>query len=100
MKTYRTGFLLALIGNIVLAVVLVGLWLHYRSARPMADAQSKQANSSAQDSMSTSMATPRAPTEAPLVPVQISPQRLHSTAVNTAKVERTFVADELPTTGT
>ncbi len=31
MKTYRTGFLLALIGNIVLAVVLVGLWLHYRS---------------------------------------------------------------------
>ena len=37
MKTYRTGFLLALIGNIVLAVVLVGLWLHYRAAKPMTD---------------------------------------------------------------
>ena len=42
MKTYRTGFLLALIGNIVLAGVLVGLWLHYRSAKPMTDARTKQ----------------------------------------------------------
>ncbi len=58
MKTYRTGFLLALIGNIVLAVVLVGLWLHYRAAKPMADAQTKQANSSAQDSTDTTRNTP------------------------------------------
>src|SRR6266478_5011375 len=99
MKTYRTGFLLALIGNIVLAVVLVGLWLHYRSAKPMADTQTKQANSSAQDSMSTSMAAPPASTEAPLVPVQISPQRLQSIGVKTGKVERKLVADEVRTTG-
>ncbi len=99
MKTYRIGFLLALIGNIVLAVVLVGLWLHYRAAKPMADAETKQANSSKQDSMVTSMATPPASTEAPLVPVQISTQRLQSIGVKTGKVERKSVADEIRTTG-
>jgi len=99
MKTYRTGFLVALIGNIVLAVVLVGLWLHYRSAKPMADAETKQANSSPQESMATSMATPPESTEAPLVPVQISPQRLQSIGVKTREVERKLVADEIRTTG-
>ena len=38
MKTNRTGFLLALIGNVVLAALLVGVWLHYRAANPMAHA--------------------------------------------------------------
>jgi hypothetical protein len=76
MKTYRIGFLLALIGNIVLAVVLVGLWLHYRAAKPMVDEEAQKANSTAQDSMANSMAPPPVPTETPLVPVQISPQRL------------------------
>ena len=99
MKTYRTGFLLALIGNILLAAVLVGLWLHYRAAKPMADAQTKQANSSAQDSMATSMATHPESAEAPLVPVQISPQRLQSIGVKTGAVERKLVADEIRTTG-
>jgi len=99
MKTYRTGFLVALIGNIVLAVVLVGLWLHYRAANPMGDAQTKQVNSSAQDSMANSMAAPPASAEMPLVPVQISPQRLQSIGVKTGNVERKLVADEIRTTG-
>jgi Cu(I)/Ag(I) efflux system membrane fusion protein/cobalt-zinc-cadmium efflux system membrane fusion protein len=99
MKTNRTGFLLALIGNVVLAALLVGVWLHYRTANPMAHAQTQQANYSAQDSMSTSMATPSASTEAPLVPVQISPQRLQSIGVKTGKVERKLVADAVRTTG-
>ena len=99
MKTYRTGFLLALIGNIVLAVVLVGLWLHYRAAKPMSDAQTKQASSSGQDSMATSMAIPPASTEAPLVPVQISSQRLQSIGVTTGEVERRLVEDEIRATG-
>src|SRR5216684_1092643 len=99
MKTYHTGFLLALIGNLVLAVVVVGLWLHYRSAKPMANAETKKANSTAQDSMATSMATPPASTEVPLVPVQISPQRLQSIGVKTGAVQRKLVADEIRTTG-
>src|SRR6266404_1760657 len=99
MKTYRIGFLLALIGNIILAVILVGLWLHYRAPKPMADAETKKANSAAQDSMANSMVSPPASTEAPLVPVQISPQRLQSIGVKTGKVERKSVADEIRTTG-
>jgi Cu(I)/Ag(I) efflux system membrane fusion protein/cobalt-zinc-cadmium efflux system membrane fusion protein len=99
MKTYRTGFLLALIGNIVLAVVLVGAWLHYRAANPMVDAQTKQANSSAQDSMATSMATSPESTEVPLVAMQISPQRLQSIGVKTGRVESKVVEDEIRVTG-
>ncbi len=99
MKTYRAGFLLALIGNIVLAVVLVGLWLHYRAAKPLPGSESKKANSTAQDSMAASMATPPASTETPLVPVQISPQRLQSIGVKTGEVERKLVTDEIRTTG-
>ena len=99
MKTYRTGFLLAIIGNVVLAAVLFGLWLHYRAVKPMADSETKTANSTAQDSMADSMATSLASTEAPLIPVQISPQRLQSIGVKTGKVERKLVADEIRTTG-
>lgn len=99
MKTYRLGFLLALMGNIVLAVVLVGLWLHYRAAKPMAVVETKAPNSSAQDSMANSMAAPPAPTETPLVPVQISPQRLQSIGVKTGEVRRKLVEDEIRTTG-
>jgi RND family efflux transporter MFP subunit len=99
MKIYRTGFLLALMGNIVLAVVLVGLWLHDRAAKPMAGAETKNKNSAAQGSMATSMATPAASTESPLVPVQISPQRLQSIGVKTSEVGHKVVADEIRATG-
>jgi len=95
MKANRTGFLLALIGNIVLAVLLVGVWLHYRSAMPMADTKTKQPNSSSQDSM----ATPAPSTEPSLVPVQISPERLQSIGVKTSRVESKLVEDEIRVTG-
>ena len=99
MKTYRVGFLLALTGNMVLAVVLVGLWLQYRAAKPMANSETKRSNSSAQDSMASSMATPPASIETPLVPVQIAPQRLQSIGVKTGEVERKVVEDEIRATG-
>jgi RND family efflux transporter MFP subunit len=99
MKTFRTGFLLALIGNIVLAVILIGFWLHYRSVKPVSNAETKLPNSAVQDSMANSMAAPPASTEAPLVPVQISPQRLQSIGVATGRVERKMVSDEIRTTG-
>src|SRR6266704_2571179 len=99
MKTYRIGFLAALIGNVVLGVVLVGLWLHYRAVKPMAVSETKITNSSAKDSMADSMATPPASTEAPLVPVQISPQRLQSMGVKIAEVQKKLVEDEIRTTG-
>jgi RND family efflux transporter MFP subunit len=99
MKTYRLGFLLALTGNIVFAVVLVGLWLHYRARKPMANARTKPSTSFAQDSMAGSMTTPPVSTEPLLVPVEISPQRLQSIGVRTGEVQRKLIEDEIRTTG-
>src|ERR1700732_4012663 len=65
----------------------------------MPDAETKPSNSTAQDPMANSMATSPASTEASLVPVQISPQRLQSIGVKTGEVERKLVADEIRTTG-
>ncbi len=96
MKTYRTGFLLALVGNILLAIVLVGLWLHFRKATPAPDMGLQTPNSTAQASPAAAPAS----TETPLVPVQISAQRLQSIGVKTGNVERKLVEDELRTTGT
>jgi Cu(I)/Ag(I) efflux system membrane fusion protein/cobalt-zinc-cadmium efflux system membrane fusion protein len=99
MKTYRTGFLLALIGNIVFVAVLAGLWLQYRAAKQMADAGTKPSISAVQDSTAGSADTPPASTEAALVPVQISPQRLQSIGVKIGEVERKSVEDEIRATG-
>jgi Cu(I)/Ag(I) efflux system membrane fusion protein/cobalt-zinc-cadmium efflux system membrane fusion protein len=49
--------------------------------------------------MASSMATPPPSTEAALVPVQISPQRLQRIGVKTGEVERKFVEDEIRVTG-
>ena len=97
MKTYRTGFLLALVGNIVFAIVLSGLWLHYRGAKPAADTGLQTPTSTAQ---AFTVTPPPASAETPLVPVQISAQRLQSIGVKTGEVERKLVEDEIRTTGT
>src|SRR3984893_10820150 len=94
MKTYRTGFFLALVGNIVLAVVLIGLWFHYRVPKPAANVAPQMTGPAAQPS-----APPHETTETPLVPLQISPQRLQSIGVKTGRVERKLVEDEIHTTG-
>jgi RND family efflux transporter MFP subunit len=99
MKTYRAGFVLALIGNIVLVVVLMGLWWHYRAAKPSAEAEPQPSSSVAQVSPTSSVATPPASAETPLVPVQISPQRLQSIGVKTGEVQWRSVEDEIRTTG-
>jgi len=96
MKTYRTGFLVALIGNIVFVAVLAGLWLHYRGAKPAADTGLPMPASTAQASTAT---PPPAFVETPLVPVQISAQRLQSIGVKTGEVETKLVEDEIRTTG-
>src|SRR5882672_2672092 len=95
MKAYRTGFLLAVVGNIVFAVVLAGLWFHYRGAKPTTDLGLQTPSSSAQASTAVTPAS----AEAPLVPVQISAQRLQSIGVKIGKVERKLVEDEIHTTG-
>src|SRR6267154_2081310 len=100
MRTYRTGFLLALIGNIVLAAVLAGLWWHYHVGEPVIRAETPSANTTGQGSTEQSAGAPPASAETSLVPVQISAQRLQSIGVKTGEVERKQVQDEIRTTGT
>lgn len=98
MKTYRRAFLLALAGNALLATLLVGFWFHYRVGRAAAMKADQTGLSSQGSTPSPGIAAP-APTETPLVPVQISPQRLQSIGVTTGEVQQKFVADEIRTTG-
>ncbi len=100
MRTYRTGFLLAVIGNIVLALIVAGLWWRYRTPKPAMDAEpTAMATPIAQDSTDNSMPAAPAMLDAPLVPIQISAQRLQSIGVKTGVVERKTVEDEIRTTG-
>ena len=100
MKAYRVGFWLAVIGNFVLAIVLIGLWLHYRAAKSKSEAESQNAASLVQQaSTPNSPSPPLTSDETPLVPVQISAQRLQSIGVKTGEVEGKFVEDEIRTTG-
>lgn len=98
MKTYRTGFLLALVGNILLIGVVAGLWSHYRTSKATGSQPSKQEGATPEASSNPSVvAAP--PTESPLVPIQLSPQRLQSIGVKTSEVKQKNVSDEIRATG-
>jgi RND family efflux transporter MFP subunit len=100
MKTYRTAFVLAVVGNVALAAILAGLWWRYRASKSTTDVQEQETGTPAtQGSTGSAMAEAPAAREAPLVPVQISPQRLQSIGVKTGQVERKTVEDEIYTTG-
>lgn len=96
MRTYRTGFLLALFANIVLAVIVAGLWRHYRGATPAAETPLQTPTSTAEVPQA---AAPTSSNENTLVPVEISARRLQSIGVRTGNVERKLVEDEIRTTG-
>jgi Cu(I)/Ag(I) efflux system membrane fusion protein/cobalt-zinc-cadmium efflux system membrane fusion protein len=98
MKTYRTGFLFALAANILLIAALAGFWGHYHTSAPTMSATA-QTNAPAQDSTETPIALTPADVETPLVPVQISAQRLQSIGVKTGTVQRKVVDDDIDTTG-
>jgi len=98
MKTYRTGFLLALVGNFVLVGVLAGFWLHFRTGKTKASESPKPEGSTLDTSANPPAATP-ALVETPLVPVQLSPQKLQSIGVKTSEVGHKVVADEIRATG-
>ncbi len=98
MKTYRTGFLLALVGNILLVGVVAGVWSHYRTPKATASEQSKQEGTTSEPSSNPSVAA-SAPSETLLVPVQLSPQKLQSIGVKTSEVGHKIITDEIRATG-
>ncbi len=99
MKNYRTGFVLALIANVVLVLIVAGLWRHFRIPKPTMAPESMAAAPVAQDSSENSTPAPPPAQDVPLVPIQISAQRLQSIGVKTGVIARRAVADEIRTTG-
>jgi RND family efflux transporter MFP subunit len=100
MKTYRTGFVLAVIGNVALVAIVAGLWWHYQGSKRAMDPTPKEmAAPGAQDSTENSMPAVPAVSDSPSVPIQISPQRLQSIGVKIGTVERKPVEDEIRATG-
>ena len=99
MRTYRTGFLLAVAANILLIAALAMLWWRYRPATSMARANTPATVMSAAGPTESSAAASPAKAETPLVPMQISPQRLQSIGVKIGAIQSKIVEDEIETTG-
>jgi RND family efflux transporter MFP subunit len=99
MNNYRNGFVLALIANVVLVLMVAGLWWHFRTPKPTMAPESTAATPVAQGSSENSTPAPPPAQDTPLVPIQISAQRLESIGVKTGVIERRAVEDEIRTTG-
>jgi RND family efflux transporter MFP subunit len=107
MKTYRTAFLVALAGNILLAGGLAFFWWRshagerttLREALPQAIRSVLPESLQLQNQTISSPSPAVAPTEPALVPVQISPQRFQSIGVKLGRVQRKEIADEINTAG-
>jgi Cu(I)/Ag(I) efflux system membrane fusion protein/cobalt-zinc-cadmium efflux system membrane fusion protein len=101
MRNYRTAFLVGLVVNLLLAALVFGLWRRYRAAEKSAGGPTPQAATAPGAGAAPASPTPAAPSpaEAPLVPVQLSPQRLQSIGVRFAEVESKPVHDEIRAVG-
>src|SRR5579862_2510599 len=107
MKTYRTAFLVALVGNVLFAGALGFFWWrsHAGEGRTLREALPQAIRSVLPESLQPAPQTPAspvpavAPTGPELVPVQISPQRLQSIGVKLGRVRRKEIADEINTAG-
>ncbi len=100
MKNYRTAFIITVFLNLALALVLAGYW--WRSHRP-AGSKSAVAPASSpvpEQGISASIVPAPTPTETPLSPIQLSPERLQSIGVKFGIVRRKELKDTIRTTGT
>jgi RND family efflux transporter MFP subunit len=99
MKNYRLAFGVAALLNILLATGLGYLWWSSRTRAPAQKPMTEDRESAGQTAKNTTADTPSSPPETPLVPVQLTPQRMQSIGVQTGTVEIRNVADELRTVG-
>jgi multidrug resistance efflux pump len=99
MRNYRTAFAFAVLANIALIAILGGLW--WRSSRrpKVKAAMAAGATEMGQNSPGGLESTQVAAHDAPLVPIQLSPERLQSIGVRMGQVEGKIVDDEIRVTG-
>ncbi len=102
MKNYRAAFLVALTAAILFAAALgfVG-WRFYRRSHAKATEAEPTSSTSFAPAVETNGAKPGPATsaEAPLSPVQLSPQRLQSIGVKTGVVQEKPVSNDIRTAG-
>lgn len=102
MKTYRTAFVVALAGNILLAGVLGFVWWRTHVPGQQVTLRSLLPAVLQPALTNTTTAPPAAApvsAEPALAPIQLSPQRLQSIGVKMGRVQRREVATEISTAG-
>ena len=100
MSNYRKPFVLALIGNVILIGVLAGIWWTTRRFGTTQATTVSAPSPAPQPSQGNSSGSAPLPAESPLIPVQLSAERLQSIGVKFGLVERKSVQDEIRATGT
>jgi RND family efflux transporter MFP subunit len=100
MRSYRKAFFFALAANVVFLSVLAGVWWSARRSATKQHASISASNPVAQPVQSSSSGSAPLTKETPLVPVQLSAERLQSIGVKFGVVERKPVQDEIRATGT
>jgi Cu(I)/Ag(I) efflux system membrane fusion protein/cobalt-zinc-cadmium efflux system membrane fusion protein len=98
MKNYRPAFLIALAVNIALAAGLATLWWRWRASHPATQAP-KAATIEPEAGSTPAPVTPAANAEAPLVPVQLTAERMQSIGVKTGTVAIKSLRDVIRVTG-
>ncbi len=96
---YRRGMVLAIGLNVLLGLALLAFWWHSQHPATARDDSSQQVG--LQSATATDPASSTAPqdSEAPLVPVQLTPQRMQSIGLKLGTVEVRTVGDEIRVTG-
>jgi RND family efflux transporter MFP subunit len=98
MKNYKNAFYATIITNLLLIGLLAGVWWHEKNSRPPVPARSSVSEAAAINSESTPAPEATAP-QAPLAPLQLSPERLQSIGVKFGVVRKKFIVDQIRTTG-
>src|SRR3989441_5771866 len=99
MKSYRKAFIAALAVNVLLVAGLVLLGRRGPSAPQANGGMASEQDEAGPPAGGESGSAEKPPAETPLVPVQLTPQRLQSIGVKTGVVEMKSVHDEIRTMG-
>src|SRR5689334_20634569 len=99
MNNYRKAFFGAAIGNLVLLVLLAGIWWYWRPEHPRQSATVSVPSAAPLPVQEGASASLEAPAHTPLAPVQLSAERLQSIGVKFGTVKRKLVQDEIRVTG-